>query len=80
MIRAELIAFIKELAIEMYKLENELVSKLEETIKKCIATDVLSARMTFHHFFKAKHKGCVVRAQACALKERGITVADGLEL
>lgn len=67
-IRAGSKAFKEWLVIERNGLKGELVSKLEETIKKSIVTDVLAARMTRDEFFEPKYEGCIVRAKVHALK------------
>lgn len=59
-IRAEYIAFIKKITVERNRLGDELVSKLEEAIRKSIAIVVLAASVVLGYFFDAKHGCCVI--------------------
>ena len=70
-------SFSREIAIENSRVEDELVSRLEETHRGAIANDVLAARMALDHFFDVKHEGCVVRARVRALKHEGTKAAQG---
>lgn len=62
--RPKSIVFSKVLLMERNRLKGEIFSKLQEAIRKSIATNVLTARMTKDQYFKAKHEGSVVRAKA----------------
>lgn len=48
---------------------------LDETLRTCIATDVLVARLVLDQFFYAQHEGCHVRAKARSLRGEGTKVA-----
>jgi hypothetical protein len=69
--RVEASKFSKQIAIDKFRVEGDVVEKLEEAIRKGIATDVLAARLVLDQFFDGKHEGCVVRAKARAQRQEG---------
>lgn len=56
---------------ECSRTEGELVSKLEEALRKDIVTDVLTVRLAIDRFFNAKHECCILRVKACSLRHEG---------
>lgn len=55
-------------------LEGNLVRRLEEAVRKSIATDVQAARSALDPFFNAKYEVYVVRAKAHAMRRAATKV------
>lgn len=70
-IRVDAVRLGKEIVLDESKTEGYLVRKLEDVLRKGIATDMLAARLVFDQFFYAKHEGCIVRARVHVLRLKG---------
>lgn len=59
--------------------EGELVSNLDNLLRKYIATDVLMERLVPERLYSAKHESCIVRARVSPLRHDNVKAVCGFD-